>query len=123
MITEIGKFLRKERIDRSLLLKDMAEGIGVSAAYLSTIETGKRQVTRDLVMKLAEFLGYGAGTEQFAALEQAALMSKDQIEIETRGMSIRHREAALAFSRQFSEIGEGDLERILKVLNSAQRKG
>lgn len=122
MITEIGKFLRKERIDRSLLLKDMAEAIGVSSAYLSTIETGKRQITRDLVQRIAEFLGYAPHSDEYLALQQAALMSKDQLEIPIKGLSEQRREAALAFSRQFSSMGEDDLERILRVLRSSQRK-
>jgi len=122
MITEIGKFLRKERIDRSLLLKDMAEAIGVSSAYLSTIETGKRKITDDLLRKIAAFLGYAPHSDEYDALEQAALMSRDEIEIPIKGLSEQKREAALAFSRQFSSMGEDDLEKILRILHSSQGK-
>lgn len=123
MLTEIGKFLRKARIDHGWLLKDMAEGVGISAAHLSTIETGKRQVTNDLVARLGAFLGLKAGTPEFAQLEKAAMLSRGQVEIEMKGMSMKHQETALAFSRQFSEMKSSDLDRILQVLNSAQKKG
>lgn len=123
MLTEIGKFLRKARIDHGLLMKDMAEGVGISAAHLSTIETGKRQITQDLVSRLGAFLGLKAGTPDYAQLEKAALLSRGQIEIEMKGMSAKHQEAALAFSRQFNEMNSSDLDRILQVLNSAQNKG
>ncbi len=123
MLTEIGKFLRKARIDHGWLLKDMAEGVGISAAHLSTIETGKRQVTNDLVARLGVFLGLKSGTPEFAQLEKAAMLSRGQVEIEMKGMSMRHQETALAFSRQFSEMKSSDLDRILQVLNSAQKKG
>ncbi len=123
MLTEIGKFLRKARIDHGWLLKDMAEGVGISAAHLSTIETGKRQITQDLVSRLGAFLGLSAGTQEYATLEKAALLSRGQVEIGMKGMSAKHQETALAFSRQFNEMNSNDLDRILQVLNSAQKKG
>ncbi|WP_462383334.1 helix-turn-helix domain-containing protein [Pseudomonas sp. Marseille-QA0892] len=122
MLTEIGKFLRKARIDRGLLLKDMAEGVGVSAAHLSTIETGKRHLTQDLILRLGHYLGIRQGSGEFAELEKAALLSRGQVEIETRGRSVKHQEVALAFSRQFDEMDSSDIDKILKVLNSANKK-
>ncbi|AMR64856.1 helix-turn-helix domain-containing protein [Aquipseudomonas alcaligenes] len=123
MLTEIGKFLRKARIDHGWILKDMADGIGISAAHLSTIETGKRQLTPDLLERLANFLGYRRGSAELSELEHAALRTRGQLEIETRGLSSKHQEAALAFSRQFNEMNSADLDRLLQVLNSAQNKG
>ena len=123
MLTEIGKFLRKSRIDHGWLLKDMSEGVGISAAHLSTIETGKRQITQDLVSRLGAYLGLRVGTPEYAQLEKAALLSRGQVEIEMKGMSAKHQETALAFSRQFNEMNSSDLDRILQVLNSAQKKG
>ncbi len=34
MLSELGKFLRKFRIDNGLLLKDMADTLSISPAYL-----------------------------------------------------------------------------------------
>ena len=48
MLTEFGKALRKIRIDRQQLLKDMANKLGVSSAYLSAVENGKRRMPQDL---------------------------------------------------------------------------
>ena len=44
MLTEFGKILRKLRIDRQELLRDMAKNLEVSSAYLSAVETGKRKI-------------------------------------------------------------------------------
>lgn len=123
MLTEIGKFLRKIRIDRGWLLKDMADAVGISAAHLSTIETGKRQITQDLVRRLADVLGYQLGSREFTELQDAATLSRGQIEIEMRGMSRKHQEAAMAFSRQFNEMDSGALDELLHVLNSVQNRG
>ena len=43
MITCVGRFLRKLRIDRGEILKTMAETLGVSSAFLSALENGKKK--------------------------------------------------------------------------------
>jgi len=42
MITELGKELRKIRIDRDERLLDMADRVSKSAAFISAIEVGKK---------------------------------------------------------------------------------
>ena len=44
MITPIGKFLRKLRIDTGEILKDMAEKLHVSPSFLSAVENGKKKM-------------------------------------------------------------------------------
>jgi transcriptional regulator with XRE-family HTH domain len=44
MITEFGKILRIIRVNSEDSMRNMAEKIGISAAYLSAIENGKRQI-------------------------------------------------------------------------------
>jgi transcriptional regulator with XRE-family HTH domain len=41
-MTPFGARLRALRADRGLTLKDLAEGLQVSTAYLSALEHGKR---------------------------------------------------------------------------------
>ena len=41
-MTPFGERMRKLRAERRVTLKDMAEEIGVSSAYLSALEHGKR---------------------------------------------------------------------------------
>ena len=52
MLTEIGKFLRRYRIDNGLLLKDMAGKVGVTSAYLSAVENGKKRPRQQSLTKL-----------------------------------------------------------------------
>ncbi len=41
--------LRKVRLKKGLSLRAMAESIGVSAAYLSDVELGRRAATRKII--------------------------------------------------------------------------
>ncbi|SDI06641.1 helix-turn-helix transcriptional regulator [Pseudomonas panipatensis] len=121
MLTALGKLLRKARIDRNLLLKDMALGLEVSPAYLSTVETGKKTFSDDFVKKVAKFLGYAPGSEEFFELEDAAALSRGQVQIGVAGVSSKHKEVALAFSRQFEEMQPSELDKLLAVLNESQK--
>jgi HTH-type transcriptional regulator, competence development regulator len=53
MLNPFGKALRKLRIDRGWLLKDMAGGIGVATSFLSGIETGRKAIPPGMVEKIA----------------------------------------------------------------------
>ena len=44
MLTSIGKFLRKLRIDRGEILKDMAEKLDVTVSFLSAVENGRKKM-------------------------------------------------------------------------------
>lgn len=122
MFTEFGKFLRKARIDRGLLLKDMAEGLGVSSAYLSAVETGKKTVSDELARKVALYLGIDTRSSDFSELEDAVHISRGQVAIEVKGMSQRHQETALAFARQFGEMQPTDLDKLLALLQNTKKE-
>jgi transcriptional regulator with XRE-family HTH domain len=57
MVTVFGKFLRKLRVDRELTLRDMATSLGISSAYLSAMELGKRTIQPQLADKIAAIYG------------------------------------------------------------------
>jgi transcriptional regulator with XRE-family HTH domain len=121
MLTELGKFLRKVRIDRNLLLKDMALGLEVSPAYLSTVETGKKTFSDDFVQKIAKYLGFLPGSIGYRDLEDAVIMTRGQVQVPFHGMTNRHQEVAMAFSRQFEEMKVTELDKILALLNESQK--
>ncbi|HEK1687829.1 TPA: helix-turn-helix domain-containing protein [Pseudomonas putida] len=121
MFTQFGKLLRKIRIDRGMLLKDMAAGLDVSSAYLSAIETGRKAVTDDVVAKVAEYLGYPTQSDEYQELYDAAQITKGEVSISTLGASPLKQQAALAFARQFNELEGDDMEKILSLLKAAKK--
>ena len=48
MLTEFGKVMRIIRINTGDSMRDMAAKIGMSATYLSAIETGKRNIPANM---------------------------------------------------------------------------
>ena len=62
MVNNFGKFCRKLRIDRSELLYDMAKKLGVSSAFLSKVENGKKKPPkewRELIIDLYDLNNAG----------------------------------------------------------------
>jgi transcriptional regulator with XRE-family HTH domain len=114
MLTPLGKALRKLRIDRGWLLKDMADGAGVTPSFLSGVETGRKSAPTGLVSKISKWAKLDVvATKQ---LEEAAAMSKKEFTI-TRmpGMTSSDLHAAALLAR-FGELPPKDRQAIKDIL-------
>lgn len=113
MLTNFGKALRKIRIDHSEFLKDMAAKLGVTVAYLSAVENGKREVPDQWIDVLAE--KYLLEPSEKKELQNYAYENKDNIKIDLSGIEKEEREMALAFARSFKSLTEADKKAIEKI--------
>ena len=73
-LTPFGVFVRKLRLDNDERLKDMAERMGVSSTYLSSIEYGRRAVPSAWRDKIQEI--YHLETDEVNSLDEAIQMSR-----------------------------------------------
>ena len=120
MLTEFGKALRKIRIDRQQLLSDMADKLGVSSAYLSAVETGKRRIPQDWVSKIASI--YSLSCEEQADLQSAADNSVFDVTISLVNASEQKRNAVLSFARALDGLNDEDLKRIMASMKGKEEK-
>ena len=90
MINDFGKWLRKFRIDKGLLLKEMAEHLGVSSAFLSALERGKKHIPKNLIKKICEIYRINK-----TSLINAALYSRNKITVDLSILSSDDREQIL----------------------------
>jgi HTH-type transcriptional regulator, competence development regulator len=114
-LTPFGKAARKIRIDRSETLGDMADALGISAAFLSSMETGKRNIPDEMVEKIVRYFDL-KGTEA-NELRRLAMESRNTIKLKPTG---KNRQLATAFARKFEELDKTQIEEILRVLNKAK---
>ena len=115
MITSLGTFLRRLRLVKGEILKDMAESLGVSSAFLSAVENGKKKMPEAWYEKLRNV--YGLDDDQDAALRQAVLESSEVVELNLKNASRGNRQLAISFARQFDSLDEETSQRILNILN------
>ena len=120
MLTEFGKALRKIRIDRQQLLRDMADKLGVSSAYLSAVETGKRRIPQAWVSKIASI--YSLSCEEQADLQSAADNSVFDVTISLVNASEQKRNAVLSFARALDGLNDEDLKRIMASMKGKEEK-
>ena len=80
MLSNYGKILRNIRIDKGLTMAQMAKAVGITSAYLSTIERGKRNIPKSLTQNVINH--YKLSNEQVAELQEAEYLSMDSFEIE-----------------------------------------
>ena len=115
MLTEVGKYLRKLRIDRGELLKDMADTISVSSAYLSSIENGKREISDDLASALAS--AYDFDEEEAIRFYNAIDITRQEIRLNLHQASPAKQELGLTFARKFDSLSDEDIFSISSILN------
>lgn len=122
-VTEFGKFLRKMRIDRSERLGDMAGKLGVSSAYLSSIENGAREIPEDFVAKIAA--EYGLDEAQTNELEEAKAKARGTVDVkfsEQRSQA-DYVETAVMFARDFSRLNAEQVKKIKALLKEFEGSG
>ena len=114
MLSKFGKTVRKLRIDKGVTLKAMAETLGKTSAYLSAVETGRKNPPDRLVEQIAAY--FNLPPDEAEGLQQAAEESRTEVTLPMTGFNDAQREVAAAFARQFSSLTKEELEQIRVLL-------
>lgn len=114
VITHFGKELRKLRVDRDEILKNMADKLGITSSYLSAIECGKRNIPDDFVSRIVNL--YNLTDAEELRLNRARENSLLNIELNLTGLDDIQRELCLNFSRKYAIINEEDAGQIIAIL-------
>jgi transcriptional regulator with XRE-family HTH domain len=120
MLTEFGKNLRKIRIDKGELVKDMADKLEVTPSYLSAVENGKRNIPEQWTDKLASF--YSLDTAAKAALHETAARSAKTVKLNLDQASADKKGAAVMFARKFHELDESEIFQLQEFIKNLVRK-
>lgn len=114
MITEFGKYIRKLRIDNTVTLRQMAESIGVSASALSSVETGKRNITPSFFKNIVTY--FQLNTQESCELRKLADISQSEISVPLKGATYEQRNSAVAFARRLNNLSTDELKKINDIL-------
>lgn len=118
-VTPFGLFMRKLRLERGLLLKDIAEEMGVSSAYLSALEHGKKgPATGEFVSKLETKLKLDAAQRE--ELRRAIRDSSTNLAIPAKVTPLGF-QAAHAFARKLPNLSEHQLRQVLAVVEKKEK--
>ena len=97
MLTPLGKFLRKLRLDNDQLLRDMAERLDMPSSTLSAIETGRRKPPQGFAEKVGR--AYALADEPlFLRIRSKRMEHRDRRLVALEGRpKYRHRLRAKVF--------------------------
>ena len=115
MVTNLGKFFRELRIENQEILRDMADNLGVSSAFLSAVENGKKKMPDSWYQKLTEL--YSLTKKQQEELKQAVMESSGIVQLNIAQSSCYQRNLAVSFAREFNSIDEDLCKKLLGILN------
>ena len=115
MLTELGKAFRKLRIDRDERLLDMAKRVGKSSAFLSAVEVGKKSPPPGL--EEAVISAYKLTNSAAELIRNAADQSRKAFTLEPKSELGRNTAGLLA--RKMNTLSDGELEKILSILNNS----
>lgn len=113
MLTKFGKQLRKIRIEKEEKLRNMADKLGVTVAYLSAVENGKRAVPDNWVYTLIE--KYEMSDYDAKKLQEAAYENKNDVTIDLS--NTQNVDVALSFARKFKNLTVEQANELQKMLD------
>lgn len=116
-MTPFGLKLRELRRAKGVSQKEMAGALGISAAYLSALEHGRRGIpTWVMVQKMIGY--FNIIWDDAEELQRLAEASHPRVVIDTSGLSSRATELANRLSKDISQLAEKDIEGLLSQLDA-----
>ncbi len=117
-MTPFGVRLRQLRDERGIALKDMAEALGVSAAYLSALEHGKRgRPTHAMVVAICAQLNII--WDEADELMRLARLSHPRVTVDTGGLSAAATELANLLAERIRKLPPERIARLLELVKTA----
>lgn len=119
-LTPFGEAVRLVRMRCDLTLKNMADAMGISSAYLSGIEYGEKRLSDKLINSALEYLSSKVDEEQLRHIRNAAEKSKQVVS--TVNLAPDARGLVAAFARKLQQ-GNAPTPEIMKWLGEQNNKG
>lgn len=121
-MTPFGEKIRALRSARGVDQATMAADLGVSAAYLSALEHGKKGAPSwAMTQKIIQY--FGLIWDEAEALQLLAQLSKPRVTVETAGLDPRATRAANLLARRVGHLSSADLDALLGVLEAGDDNG
>jgi len=120
-MTPFGDRMRKLRAERGVTLKEMADAIGVSSAYLSALEHGKRgRPGWHLIQRILTF--FNIIWDEAEEVVRLARISHPRITIDTSGLNPKATELANRLADEIGRLDAAMLDELLSVLERKRQK-
>ena len=118
-MTPFGERMRALRTERGVTLKEMAAALGVSSAYLSALEHGKRgRPSWYLIQRIINY--FNVIWDEAEKLERLAQISDPRVTVDTSGLDPRATELANRLAQTIGTLNDEELDEFLVWVKSVQ---
>lgn len=114
MTTQLGKELKKLRIDLGTNLMGMSKMINISAAFLSAIETGRKRVPDGFLDVLAARIP--AVAKDRSKFEVLINQARKEVRLPVDQSSFEDAELATALARRFGSLSPEEKARLRTIV-------
>ncbi|MFO1131715.1 MAG: helix-turn-helix domain-containing protein [Hyphomicrobiales bacterium] len=120
-MTPFGERMRKMRSERGVTLKEMAEALGVSSAYLSALEHGKRgRPGWHLIQRILAY--FNIIWDEADDVVRLARISHPRITIDTSGLTPKATELANRLADDIGKLDAATLDELVAILGKKRAK-
>jgi transcriptional regulator with XRE-family HTH domain len=120
-VTPLGRKIRELRAARGIALKEMAAALGVSSAYLSALEHGRRgQPTWIMFQRIIGYLN--VIWDEAEELHELAMLSVPRVVVDTAGLAPEATELANRLARDIKTMSRDDIQDLLARLKSYDKR-
>lgn len=114
-MTPFGERIRAMRRQRGIMQRDMARALGVSPAYLSALEHGRRgAVNWAMVQKIIGF--FNIIWDEAEELQRLAQQSDPRVTIDTAGLSPKATELANLLAERIADLPEERIAQMMELM-------
>ena len=121
MRTKLGDLLRSIRMKADISLRKMASDLGISPAFLSAVENGKKKMPDGWFTLIPET--YNLSDAEIEEFKDVAYESFDTVAVNIANASEANKKLAIRFARRFEDIDEKTSEELLSILESKLKEG
>lgn len=115
---DFGKKVTLIRKEKGLSQIKLASGIGKSQAYLSSIESGDRFISQDILWEIIDGLRIDRGSIEAKELIVEWLEDCGEIIFETCPLDLHQRDLLLTLQEELENLNDEKCQEIQKIINS-----
>lgn len=114
MISEFGRCIRKIRDKNNDSLRQMAIKLNISAAFLSAMEVGRKQVPIEYASKIKKI--YNLSDEEENKIIDSIYETNQRVPIELENMNEAQKDISLMFARKIKTADDELLRKLKEAL-------
>ena len=118
--TEFGEYFRILRIKHHEVLNDAKKFLGVSTAFISSVECGKKKIPDDWEDKI--IMHYNLNEKEQKELRNSIEKSKKELIISWNEASAFKKDITLQFQRSFDDLDDETMVEIQKILEKRRKQ-